>query len=96
MSATSRARLTAHGARVRQYLFERDGDCVAVAEDDVADAVADENHVNARFVNDARGRVIVSGQADEALSPFFARTQTGRCHLFRAFGFEIGHCNLFQ
>ena len=80
-----------HGARVHHDLVERDGHSVAVAEHGVADAIADENDVNARFVNDACHRVIVSGQTDETFIALLARAQGRRSHFLRTLRFEISH-----
>jgi hypothetical protein len=61
----------ADGARVVNHVVERDVDCVLVTEHDVGERVADEDDVGSGFVNDARGRVVVSREADKRFAAFF-------------------------
>src|ERR1700759_2611857 len=81
----------APGARVVQHLFERDGDGRVVAKHDVTQRVADENDVRPCLVNDARGRVVVCGQAYEAFAALLAGADGGHGHFFGSLLFEIGH-----
>ena len=57
----------ADGAGVVDHFVEGDGERVVVAEDDHAEGVADEEDVNAGLVGEARGRVVVGGEADDFL-----------------------------
>jgi hypothetical protein len=45
---------------------------------DVADRIADENHIDARFIDDPRRRVIVRRQTDQLFAYSFAAQIAGR------------------
>jgi hypothetical protein len=60
-----------HGLQMDQNLVERDGHRVAVSQHDIAETVADENHVNSGFVDDPGGRVIVRCQTNETFAALF-------------------------
>ena len=63
-----RASRAAHdGARVVEHLGHRDAHGGLVAEHDLAERVADEDHRDAGLVHDAGGRVVVGGQDGDAL-----------------------------
>ena len=70
MSATTRARCRAadDGLRVVDHLGHRDAHRRLVAEHDLAERVADEEHRDARFVEDPGGRVVVRGEHRDALA----------------------------
>src|SRR5262249_48957360 len=48
-----------HGLQVNQNFFERYGDGVAVTQDHVSQAIANENDVDTCFINQACGRIVV-------------------------------------
>ena len=52
-------RAAADGARVMKNLIERDGQRAVVAESDHAQRIADEQHVDAGLVEQARGGIVV-------------------------------------
>ena len=60
-----------HGLQMNQYLVERDGHGVAVSQHDIAQTVADEDDVDSCFIDDARGRVIVSCQTNQSFAALF-------------------------
>jgi len=79
------ARSTAHGAGVMEHFVDGDGQGIFVAEHDHAERIADEDDVHAGFVNQARGRIVVSREAGDFLG---VRESAG------GFGFpleEFGH-----
>ena len=53
--------------------------------------VADEDDVGAGLVHDARGRVVVGRQADEALAALLARAHGGHGHFLGTLLFEVDH-----
>jgi hypothetical protein len=57
---------------VNQYFLEGNRNSVAVSEDDIAEAVAYKDDIDACFVNDSRRRIIVRCQTDEAFAALFA------------------------
>ena len=58
----------AHGARVVQHLVHGDGQRVFVAEHDHGEGVADEDEVDAGFVDQAGGGVVVGGERGDGLA----------------------------
>src|SRR5205807_153529 len=60
-----------HGFDVDQNLFKRNRHGVAVTEHDVAETVADQDDIDTRFIDYARGRIIVSSQTNQALATRF-------------------------
>ena len=65
----------ANGAGVVQHLVHGDGEGVVVAEDDHGERVADEEEVDAGFVDQARAGVVVGGERGDgfALALHFAK-----------------------
>ena len=72
----------AHGLYVNQNLVQRDRHRVAVTEHDIAQTVADQNDIDSRFIDDARGGIIVRGQANQTLAAFLAGFQRRRGDFF--------------
>ena len=56
---------------MHQNFFQRHRHRIAVAENDIAEAVTNQNNVDACLVNYTGGRIIVSGQANQTLTPLF-------------------------
>jgi len=50
-----------------QHLVHGDGECVVVAENGLGEGIADQNHLNAGFIDQARGGVVVGGEAGDGL-----------------------------
>ena len=57
---------------MNQNLIERYRHRVAVAQHHIAEAVAHENDVDARFINNAGRGKVVSGQTNQSLAALFA------------------------
>ena len=57
----------ANGAGVVQHLVHGDGEGVFVAEDDHGERVADQDEVDAGFIHQARGCVVVRGERGDGL-----------------------------
>ena len=57
-----------NGAGVMEHLVEGDGEGVFVAEDDHAERVADEDHVDAGLVDQARGGIVVRGEGGDGMA----------------------------
>src|SRR5689334_19386503 len=74
-----------------QYVLERHRHGVAVTQHDIAETIADENHVNSRFVDDARSWIVVSGETNEAFAALFTQSQRRCTDLFRPLRLQIGH-----
>src|SRR5688572_23041999 len=74
-----------------QNLIQRYRHGVAVAEHDVTQAVSHENDVDAGFVEDARSRVVVSCQTNQAFASLFAGSQRRGTNLFRTFRLQVRH-----
>ena len=71
------------GLHVVQHLVHGHGDRGVVAEDDVAEAVADEDERDAGLFDEAGGRVVVGGDHDDLLAASLHRLEVGdRCSLF--------------
>jgi hypothetical protein len=56
------------GAGVVEHLVEGDGEGVFVAEDDHAERVADQDHVDAGLVDQARGGIVVCGERGDGMA----------------------------
>ncbi len=61
----------AHRFQMDENLLECHRHGVAVSEDDVAEAVADQDDVDSGFINNASGRVIVGCQTNESFATLF-------------------------
>ena len=62
------AQAAGDGAGVVEHLVESDGQGVLVAEDDHAERVADEDHVDAGLVEQARGGIVIRGERRDGLA----------------------------
>ena len=60
-----------HGFDVNQNLFKRHRHGITVTEHDVAETVADQDDIDACFIDYARGRIIVGSQTNQALATCF-------------------------
>ena len=58
----------ANGARVVEHLVDGDGKRIFVAENDHGQRVADENEIDAGFVDEARSGVVVCGERGDGLA----------------------------
>src|SRR5207245_2571696 len=54
---------TAHGSDMVQHFVHRDRECVLVAEHGHSQRIADQDHVNASFIHQPCGGIVVRGQA---------------------------------
>jgi hypothetical protein len=82
--AGARAR---HGLQVMHHLVDGDGQRVLVTQDHVSDAVADQDHLDARFVLEARSGKIVRGQHHDFLTATLHLLQ----RLHRDFAHRFSH-----
>jgi hypothetical protein len=71
----------AHGAGVVQHLLHGDGQCILVTQYDHAKRIADQDHVDASFVHQARAGVIVGGQAGDDFVTLFLFEKSGSSNL---------------
>ena len=67
------------GLHVVHHLVHRDGDCGVVAEDDVAEAVADEDEGDAGLFGEAGRGVFVGGDHDDLLAALLHRFEVCDC-----------------
>ncbi len=67
----------ADGAGVVEHLVDGDGEGVFVAEDDHGERVADQDQVDAGFVGEAGGGVVVGGEGGDGLALRFISASAG-------------------
>ena len=72
-------------------LFERNGDSVAVSVNNIADTVADEDHIDASLVYDTSRRIVIGGQTDQFLAVFLCCTYRGKVDLALFVWLEVCH-----
>jgi hypothetical protein len=73
-----------HGSRVMEHLVEGYRQSGVIAEDDHGDRIADEDDVHAGFVEQARGRIVIRGQANDFFEIF--RGICGGCFALQKLG----------
>ena len=80
----------ADGADMVQHLVDRYRERVFVAENDVGERIAYQHDVDAGFIHQARGRIVVGGETDQPLAGMIG-SKTGR----RSFASQnVGHGDL--
>jgi hypothetical protein len=73
----------ANGARVVQHLLHGDGQSAVITEHGHAQRIADENHVNAGLIYQARSGIVVGGQRSDRLVGLFSIEEGLRCDFRR-------------
>ena len=72
----------ADGARMVDHHVERDGKGVVVAEHNHAERIADQNHIDAGAIQQARHREIVRGPDGDLFAAFFHGPKIGNSYGF--------------
>jgi len=85
---------SSHGFQMNQYFIQRYRHGIAVTQNHIAQTVADQNDVDACFVDDPSGWIIVRCQTNEAFAALFTCAQRRCTDLFRSFRFQVRHFQL--
>ena len=72
-----------NGSRVVDDVFKVDRKRRFIAQNDVAEAVANEDHVDSGGIGDKAGRIVVSGHANRFLALSLKGAYSRSCHLLR-------------